>query len=759
MYVRSDLSLFRNLTTLGQKAGVQRKHLGRLVMKELTDNALDAGANVKVGKMTGGWHYVEDDGPGIGGTNEEVASLFSFGRPLTSSKLLRLPTRGALGNGLRVVAGAVCASGGKLRVRTGGRWLILTPEDNGTTRAVPAERDSAAGTRVEIKLGSDLADDDVLVWANLAVALKGETAYKGRSSPWWYGDDDFFELLQAHDGDLTSLLKQLEMPAGVVRAVADSIDVDEERTHDINRAGARILLSAMRSASKEIAPSRLGVVGQLDGMDGYAKETDTFTLAVSASGDTRAKLPCVVEVWAKRREKGADPSLNFFVNRTQVPEDSQVWLEKAELHVHGCGLGYKVKTGRAPMCYWVNIQTPYMPITTDGKAPNLEPCVLPILNAIKKASRRAARATRSENEQGTSKKDVIIANIDQAIQQASGDDTYRFSLRQLYYAVRPLFQEATGSDADELDYNHFASVITDYEQSIGHDIPKMYRDARGTLYHPHTGETIPLGTLNVEAYKRPEWTFNKVLYCEKEGFFPLLLDEKWPERHDCALLTSKGFASRAARDVIDLLGDSDEELLFFAIHDADGPGTKILEALQEATRARPARRVRIVDLGLNPWEAVEMRLQAERVNRKGSSRVPVAQYVRDYTNENSSRNWEEWLQTKRVELNAMSSPAFLKWLSRKMAEHDQGKVVPPGKVLSQKFHEALEKEVRERVTKRILVENKADDQIDATVRKVPTIKPAVLEKRVREALKTKPAELWSEPLGREAADAADKVTS
>ena len=78
----------------------------------------------------------------------------------------------------------------------------------------------------------------------------------------------------------------------------------------------------------------------------------------------------------------------------------------------------------------------------------------------------------------------------------------------------------------------------------GDGLPGMYRDDRGVLYHPHTGETIPLGTRAVEEYRRPAWTFNKILYCEKEGFFPILVDAQWPERHDCALLTSKGYASR-----------------------------------------------------------------------------------------------------------------------------------------------------------------------------------------------------------------------
>src|SRR3954466_5131462 len=98
---------------------------------------------------------------------------------------------------------------------------------------------------------------------------------------------------------------------------------------------------------------------------------------------------------------------------------------------------------------------------------------------------------------------------------------------------------------------------SDYEAENG-DIAGMFRDVRGTLYHPHAGHDIPLGTLAVEQYERPNWIFNKVLFIEKEGFFEALKAAQWPERHDCALITGKGYATRAVRDLVDFLGDSDE---------------------------------------------------------------------------------------------------------------------------------------------------------------------------------------------------------
>ncbi len=108
-FERADWTLFRNISTLPQKAGVPARLLRRLVLKELTDNSLDAGGEVEVGGIEDVGYYVQDDGPGI--DPDEIATLFSINRPMVSTKLLRLPTRGALGNGLRVVAGAVLATG------------------------------------------------------------------------------------------------------------------------------------------------------------------------------------------------------------------------------------------------------------------------------------------------------------------------------------------------------------------------------------------------------------------------------------------------------------------------------------------------------------------------------------------------------------------------------------------------------------------------------------------------------------------------
>src|SRR5262249_684346 len=278
------------------------------------------------------------------------------------------------------------------------------------------------------------------------------------------------------------------------------------------------------------------------------------------------------------------------------------------------------------------------------------------------------------------------------------------------YVLRPIVKDETGK---ELTTENFNTIITGYESEHG-EIKGMYREPRGSIYHPHSGETITLGTLSVEDYERPAWTFNKLMYVEKEGFSEALKDSSCPERHDCTLMSSKGFTTRAARDLVDKLAEHDEPVTVFCVHDADAYGTMIYQTFQEATKARDARKIRIVNLGLEPWEAVEMGLETEEGEEK-NRRKPVADSVRQ---RRDGAYWEEWLQTHRVELNAMTTPQFIEWLDGKMA--DYAKLVPPPDILEAQLDEVIEKKVRAAVTERILREANVDAQVAAAIAQIET---------------------------------------
>jgi hypothetical protein len=227
------------------------------------------------------------------------------------------------------------------------------------------------------------------------------------------------------------------------------------------------------------------------------------------------------------------------------------------------------------------------------------------------------------------------------------------------------------------------------------------------------------------------------MYIEKEGASEALKEMRWGERHDCAVLSSKGFSTRAARDLIDKLAEHDEPVEVFCVHDADASGTMIYQTLQEATKARGARKIEIVNLALDPWEAIAMGLEVETLE-ESTRYKPVANYVR----ENHLADWDEWLQTNRVELNAMTTPQFIAWLDGKMAAHGKGKLIPPTDVLEADLAKRIEAKVRASHTERILREAGLDQQVAATIAKIKKPKATVLATDIKRLFKREPDREW-----------------
>jgi hypothetical protein len=732
-FEREDWALFRTVEGLQQKAGVSKNKLVRLIMKELADNALDEGGGVRIGKLAGSGYFVEDGGGGIQGTPADIAALFSISRPLISTKLLRLPTRGALGNGLRVVAGAVLASGGTLTVSTGNRRIELRPERDGTTTVIRTTKvDFPTGTRIEISFGPALpADRFALEWAQLACRLARGTTYAGKSSPWWYDVPQFQELLYASGTTpVRELIASLDgCSGGNAGIIVGTAKLNRAVCKNVTQDQAEGLLIAAREYARPVKAERLGAVGP-EVFPDYAYVRSSG-IARFGSGELQAEIPFIVEAWAEERRDAKDARLLVWINRTPVTGDVHAARDKRDIDAFGCGLSHTIAQApvEAHFAILLNIISPYVPITSDGKEPNLEPFLDVIRTAAQKAVRKARRPT---NGGRASQKDIVLDNLDAAIAKVSSNGKYRFNQRQILYALRPNVKTELDK---ELTTGNFTQIITDYESENG-EIPGMYREPRGSIYHPHRKETITLGTLMVEQYKRPEWIFNKLLYIEKEGWLEALKEVGWGERHDCSIISSKGFSTRAARDLIDKLAEHDEYVDVFCAHDADAFGTTIYQTLQEATKARGARKIRIINLGLEPREAVAMGLEIEDVEA-GDRRKPVADYVRE---RDDGTDWEEWLQTHRVELNAMTTPQFIEWLDQKMAGYE--KLIPPPEVLEAELNARIEKKVRDAITERILREANVHGQVAAALANIEKPQADALADGVRKLFKRQPDAQW-----------------
>jgi hypothetical protein len=427
MAERQDWELFRTVEGLQQKAGVPATRLRRLVLKELVDNGLDhPSAEVQAGWAGTDLAYVEDNGPGLDGTPEEIASLFSIRRPMRSSKLLRLPQRGALGNGLRVVSGAVLASSGSLAVITRNLRVELRPEADGSTTVVStAPVNHPRGTRVEVGFGLAVPRDvDTFAWAQDAIHLANHgKGYDGRSSPFWYDASQFHELLLAHGPQpLRGLVAQLDGCTGAKAGeIVAAAGLDRMPCNSVNRQQATALLQAAREYARPVSAERLGAVGR-NVYPGYYYAIEHGNAFVG-SAEPRADIPFVVEAWAtKLRSQSEAQRLTILVNRTPVPGDIHAYRGSDKRIVLGGGnLDYSLSDGPTKGAFdiFVNVTTPFCPIVSDGKSPDLEPFAQEILGAVLTAIKKAQRAAPKDKR--LSQKEVVLDNLDDVVASVSGE--------------------------------------------------------------------------------------------------------------------------------------------------------------------------------------------------------------------------------------------------------------------------------------------------------------------------------------------------
>ena len=99
-----------------------------------------------------------------------------------------------------------------------------------------------------------------------------------------------------------------------------------------------------------------------------------------------------------------------------------------------------------------------------------------------------------------SQKEVAYAYMPTAYLKASAQGTLPAHARQIMYAARGYIQSKTGETlSDEyFTQNLLPSYLIDYPEKT-RDWDVVF-DARGHLVEPHTGHSLPLGTLQVRQY-------------------------------------------------------------------------------------------------------------------------------------------------------------------------------------------------------------------------------------------------------------------
>ncbi len=367
---------------------------------------------------------------------------------------------------------------------------------------------------------------------------------------------------------------------------------------------------------------------------------------------------------------------------------------------------------------------------------------------------RAYRMSRMTRERGTSIKEAAAQIMEAAYLQASGNGELPAKPRQIMYAARPHIQKETGK---QLDDNYFTQVLLpDYIEEHGVDWDVVW-DARGHFTEPHGGESFGIGTLEVRSYlagfndpsvtdagfsqatvktNGPSGNFGAVLFIEKEGFTPILEAAQIAKRFDVAIMSTKGMSVTAARALADEMC-SDHGIPLLLLHDFDKAGFSIAGTLQRDTRRYEFRNdITVVDIGLSLADVEAMGLEAEYQHHPKERRSALEANLR--TNGASEeeiafmfRDFDRLRSTRRVELNAMTSPQFVAFVERKLRANGITKVVPDDDVLGE-MYTAIGK------GRRLEAAIEELDELDAKDCKPPKN----LKQRVRKVLEKHPAMRW-----------------
>jgi DNA topoisomerase VI subunit B len=556
-------------------------------------------------------------------------------------------------------------------------------------------------------------------------------------SPWWFDGSALNKLAFSHIGASRRGARDLPLREFVQNLRGLSSNLKAKQVCDIFQSIRHLsdfekdpglvgnLLAVMQKETKPPSPAVLGCVGE-----SHFRTKFQAWFGVKRFWYRKVKVlddgvPYVFEVAvAHTRRKGAylhgvnfspsfdDPFVSTFLDGPEFSASSVAsFLEQAHAHPRDDDRP-GVHTAVA-----VHITGPRLQFLDQGKTRLSVPdCVAERITAAlwlatktlyreqERRKRDAAKQARADRNRAKKPRkgelrDSVFEVLPEALRIGTGDGEYPISAHTLYYKVRPLIQPLTSL---ELTSDYFEqSLLPLFQRCVGTEY-QVYYEPRGILHEPHTRIQVPLGTREVEAYVFPDFLYDKILFIEKKGLWPVLEKARLGELFDMAIIAGEGYASEACR-VLFSSAHRGVNYQLFVVHDADPYGYNILRTLSEETSRMPGYSVEVVDLGLKLGEGLALGLQTEEFTRKKA--LPKELILNEVEREHFEGQQvtpKSWL-CRRIELNAFSSPDLIAYLKRNLESSGvRGKVIPPDERLQELANEIYRQSIDECVDQELM---------------------------------------------------------
>jgi hypothetical protein len=288
-----------------------------------------------------------------------------------------------------------------------------------------------------------------------------------------------------------------------------------------------------------------------------------------------------------------------------------------------------------------------------------------------------------------------------------------------------------------IDFKYFTGkVLKHYEREHGR-IPDMIREAFGKFVPPHSGETVDLGTLEVEDYDLPEHVFDKILICEKRTERPKFTHDNVADRHDMAIVYSAGYATEALHDLLDDAQQGDYQI--FCWHDADPDGYNIVRNIREETENMPIS-IEVIDLGLTVEQALDLGLAGEPFAEDRT----LGHELRATLNDIELEYFEE--RRIRFEINAIPSEERIAYVERLLEENGaRPKYVPPREYLEEMIGDDVEDELEsgvEGIIERLVDKDAIVTRVTEALREEIALDIDGAEQHIRERFGQRPTTTW-----------------
>ena len=560
----------------------------------------------------------------------------------------------------------------------------------------------------------------------------------------------------------------------------------------IDHAAAARLLAALKAGAKEVPPATLGVLPK-DHLTAalVALEYDPDTAKVAKACGTVNGRPYVLQV-AFGADLENDPYRRLMVGINNSPAVNPLTTFTGLDGV----LSNQEADDFQPVAVVAHLAMPGVAFADRGKArAELPAAVTADLNALvakvtkpwakqvkaeqrdaDAAERRRDALTRSRRAARPSITSAVFEVLADAYAKAAGN-VGMATQRNVYYVVRVPVLEATGRAV--LNYGTFTALLSRYLRENPETTAEwlVAYDDRGELIEPHTGKRVGLGTIHLMEHRRqwtgagvpavasapplksllptvgPQLRYGAMLFCEKAGLLHVLQHSGIDRRYDLALMSTKGMPTVAGRDLVAAATATGVPTL--TIRDFDKSGFSIARTLSRSNaRYTFGERPDVRHLGLRLDDARAWGLESEPAVLKGGDPRPnlikngataeEADYIAGRRMVATGKNGRQ-VQSyhgRRVELNAFTSDALVRWLEEKLAGQGIAKVVPDAGVLADAYRRAAATH---------LLNDARPKAVKRAVRKADALAvPPDLEARVRRHLEANPTTPWDAAVSAEA---------